>query len=195
MLKIALTGNIASGKSQVERLLRQFGIPVIDADEIVAKLYSDKAFVKKISDKFENYDFVKNDEIDRERLAQLVFSDNKIKCQIEEIVHPFVFDEIEKFFTENRQKPCAVASIPLLFECGWQKYFDKIVLVTADEKERQKRLMARNNLTLEQAKIRIAAQMQQEEKIKLSDFVIDNNGSLKELEDKAKNLAGQLNGE
>jgi len=193
MQKIALTGNIASGKSQVESFIRAFNIPVIDADEIVLKLYCNADFVKKMSEKFCNYDFIENNTINRKKLADIVFSDIEFKNSLEKFVHPLVFEEIEKFFAQNTQKPCVVASVPLLFECGFQNNFDKIILVTAALEIREKRLMTRNNLTSEQAKTRIISQMPQEKKINRADFVIENNGSLDELEQKVKNLMEQLN--
>ena len=166
---------------------------MIDADKIVADLYFDKHFIEKMKNKFQEYNFIENDEISREKLAKLVFKKDDFKKELENFVHPFVMDKIEDFFRVNSSKKLAVASIPLLFECGWQKYFDKTILVISDLRFRKKRLMKRNNLTKEQADLRISAQMPQEQKIAQADFIIENNFDIKSLNDTVKDLVESLN--
>ena len=193
MLKVALTGNIASGKSQVEQYLNSFGIPTIDSDKIVLNLYTDIDFAQKLQNNFPNYDIISDKKIDKQKLAKFVFQDKKFKSNLENFVHPYVLKEIQNFCTKNSDKPLVIVAVPLLFECGWQKYFDKIILVTAEEKTRLQRLLTRNNLFLTDAQNRIDAQLKQETKIAFSDIIIENDGTLADLKIKTQQILGILN--
>lgn len=170
MPKIAITGNIAAGKSLVEEQFRSLGVEIIDADEIAHRVLGEK--IKLLQACFGD-EIIKNGEVSREKLAKIVFSDPKKKQKLEQIVHPEVKTRILDFL---KDKKFAIASIPLLYEVHWEGLFDKVILVIAKDNTLLKRLMERNNFTREQAKIRINAQMNQGEKIKKADFIIDNNG-------------------
>lgn len=176
MIKIGLTGNIASGKSYIEELLKQKGIPVIDADEIVHEvLENNTSVINHIKKLFHGYDVLQNDKLSRPKVGRVVFRDEKKRRQLENILHPIVKIEIQNFFDKNQDKPMAVASVPLLFETNMQSLFDKVILIVADEKIRLERLMKRNNLTEIEALERIKSQQSQESKIPLADFIINNS--------------------
>jgi len=187
MLKIALTGNIAAGKSLVENQFQSFGIDVIDADKIAHEVLGEKI---QLLQKFFGEEIIKQGQISREKLAQIVFSDSKKKQKLEKIIHPEVRKRIAEFC---EGKDIAIASIPLLFEVSWESDFDCVILVISKDNLRLKRLMERNNLTKEQAKTRINAQMSQGDKIKKADFVIDNNGSREETFEQVKQIYDILN--
>lgn len=182
MLKIALTGNIASGKSLVEKQFQSLGIDIIDADKIAHEVLGEKI---QILQKFFGEDIIKQGQISREKLAQIVFSDPKKKQKLEQIIHPEVKKRIAEFF---ECKDIAIASIALLFEVGWESDFDCVIMVIAKDNTRMKRLMERNDFTKEQAKIRLKAQSSQGEKIKKADFIIDNNGSKEETFEQVKKI-------
>ena len=169
MLKIAITGNIASGKSEVEKIIAQ-NFPVFDADKIAHK-------------------FLGN--VDRRALGEKVFSDPIARKKLEEYIHPKVKDEILKIFCESQEK-CVFVSIPLLFETGFDKLFDKIIFVQCDDKLRLERLMKRNNFTKEQALKRMNAQMPQDDKINKSDFVIHNNSTKEKLAEQVNELLKKI---
>ena len=169
MLKIAITGNIASGKSEVEKIIAQ-NFSVFDADKIAHK-------------------FLGN--VDRRALGEKVFSDPVARKKLEEYIHPKVKDEILKIFSESQGK-CVFVSIPLLFETGFDKLFDKIIFVQCDDKLRLERLMKRNNFTKEQALKRMNAQMPQDDKINKSDFVIHNNSTKEKLAEQVNELLKKI---
>ncbi len=177
MIKVVITGNIACGKSLIESFLKDMNISVIDADKVVHSLYLQNSFQDKIKNLFKDFDIIENSEISRKKIAQIVFSDKKMMRKLEQILHPEVRVEIEKFLIEHSIEGIVCASIPLLFESKMEDLFDKIIIVTASCDNQIKRLKKRSGCTEKEAIQRISSQASQEEKVKKSDFVIDNNGS------------------
>lgn len=171
MLKVALTGGIATGKSYVLARLKDRGIPTIDADDIVhGALGQGTATAKTIATQFGSV-FVKPDgSIDRSLLAGHVFRDRDARLQLEAIVHPVVYDAIRTWF-DTLDGPTAVASIPLLYETCREQDFD-VVVVTVCPPEMQLRRLLDRGMSEDEAHQRIAAQMPAEEKAARGDFVI-----------------------
>lgn len=168
MIKVAIVGNIASGKSTVEKTIESKGFKVFDTDKIAHEI------LKNSSD-------VKNEfgTTDRKALAQIVFADSTKLQKLESIIHPKVKEELLKIFSTNEK--IIFVSVPQLFEAGFEELFDKIIYVTADENIRKKRLMKRNSYSAEEAQKRISAQSENG-KLEKSDFVIKNDGTLQDLE-------------
>ena len=167
MPRIAITGNIASGKSVVENYLREKGFAVYDTDKFAHEILANSVEVRQA---FAQFDILENDEVSRAKLGKLVFSDNKLRKKLENIIHPLVKDKIV-----NLPEEMVFVAVPLLFEANMQDLFDKIIFVSAPQEVRLKRLMARNNLTEQEALLRINAQEQEDEKVKKSDFIIVND--------------------
>lgn len=179
MIKIALVGNIASGKSTVQNFLISRGYSVLDTDDVAHKLLEESLEVKNA---FKDYDVFVDGAISRLKLGQLIFSDKEMKTMLENILHPLIRKEIEKFFSLNQTKKLVFVAIPLLFEAGMEDLFDKVLFVYTDDKIRLERLMKRNNYTREYAQIRMNSQISQDEKFNKADYVVYNNSTISELE-------------
>lgn len=195
MISIAIVGNIASGKSTVENVLRKKGYKVFDSDIVAHEVLDDLS--EKILEAFKDYDISENGRISRQKLGALVFDDKNLKEKLENIVHPEIKDRLKKIFEENKLEKYIFVSIPLLFEVGWRNLFDKILFIYTEDKIRLNRLMQRNNFTKDEALARIKSQLPQEEKVKVSDFIINNNHSIDVLQKYIERFIIQLedNGE
>ena len=176
MIKLAITGNIAAGKTLIESLLHELGVITIDTDEIVHELLSsDKEVINKVNNLFDNEVKDKEGKINRKKVGDIVFNDKTKLEKLEKILHPEVKKVVNKFFQENEKEKILAVAVPQLYETGWEVYFDYVLLVIADDKIRKERLLLRNNLSEDAAQKRLAAQIPQEEKIKKADFVINNS--------------------
>lgn len=170
MIKVGITGNIASGKSQVEKILTELGYSILDTDDS-AHFYLESSR--------DVYDLFHTNE--RKEIAKIVFYDKEKLTSLEKIIHPLVKKDIVNFFELNKQEKIAFASVPQLFEAKMEDMFDKIILVTAPYDTRLQRLIERNNYEYEYAKLRLDSQLPQEEKVKKSDLIIVNDSDLKTL--------------
>jgi dephospho-CoA kinase len=177
VVKVALTGGIATGKSYVLARLTDRGIPTIDADDVVhAALGRGTATTRAIATQF-GTTFLKADgSVDRKLVAEKVFADPVARRQLEAIVHPAVYAAILSWF-DTLNTALGVASIPLLYETGRERDFDVVVVTACQPEVQLQRLMERDGLSGEQARQRIAAQMPAEDKAARGQFVIRTEGS------------------
>ena len=172
--KIAITGNIASGKSQIEKILKNMGFPVYDSDSIAHEVLDNIT-------EFFGYDVFTDGKVDRKKLGSLVFSDPDLRKKLEDITHPQIKSVIQGLFEKHKSDKYIFVSVPLLYEAGFETIFDKVLFVSVDKKLQLSRLMKRNNLTKEEALLRISSQIPQEDKLKKADYVVENNSSLDAL--------------
>ena len=177
MLRIAIVGNIASGKSVLENYLKILKFKVLDTDNVCHEILLNSDVIKLA---FKDYDvFVKN-KISRDKLGKLVFDNKDLKKQLEDLIYPELIEYIKAFFEQNKQEHMVFVAIPLLFEANMEDLFDKIVFVYCDDDIRLKRLIKRNNYSLDYAKKRLISQLSQDDKVKKSDYVIYNNSTIDE---------------
>lgn len=192
---IGLTGGIASGKSTVSRILRERGFPVVDADKLarLAVQTGTPGFNEVV--RVFGPDVVGPDgELDRKKIGQLVFADPSLLAKLESIVHPRVRElaqaERERLSGEGHE--AAFYDVPLLFEKKMQNIFDRVIAVVCDPAVQIERLKVRDGLTQEEAERRLAAQMPIEEKAKLADEVIRNDGTIEDLEKSVDEVLNRL---
>jgi dephospho-CoA kinase len=185
MILIGLTGNIASGKSEVAKMLAARGATIIDADELAREAVRPETQALRDIVKRWGKDVVKQDgSLDREALRRIVFADQSELDALNRIVHPGVtrLRDREVALAKERGDPIVVCVIPLLFERNLVDEFDAIVLVDAPRPVRLERLVTARGLEETEAMNMIAAQMPAELKRARADHCIDNNGSLDDLE-------------
>jgi len=182
MKVIDITGGIGSGKSTVTAMIRDLGIPVIDADEISRKLSQKGGRVwQAIFDCFGPDYFLPDGTLDRKALANLVFADGDKREMLNRITHPLIKQEVLERIGEIREKGLdriVFVDVPLLFESGWDEMVDETWVVTVPESIQIERLIKRDGYTMSQAMQRIKSQMSLEEKCRRADIVIDNSLSL-----------------
>lgn len=187
-LRVGLTGSIATGKSFCLRRFAELGAPTIDADVVArAVVAPGTPGFEAVVERFGPGILASDGAIDRPALGRIVFADASARRDLEHIVHPAVYDVVEQWLEEQaaqvRMKggpPAAIAAIPLLYEAGQQKRFDVIVVAACTPEQQLERLIARDDLTPEDARRRIAAQLQIEEKRRQADFVIDTSGTFED---------------
>ena len=196
MLRVGLTGSIAVGKSFVSATLAELGCHVLDADrtarEVVAR---GSAGLAKVVEIFGAEVLGADDELDRAKLGAIVFANQKQREILNSILHPFIIaaqDEQLKTWEAEDPHGIGVVDAALMIESGGYKRFDKLIVVHCRPEIQLARLMARNNLTREEAERRVAAQMPQEEKIHYADFLIDNSGDLPETRRQIEEVYSKL---
>lgn len=177
--KIAVTGGIASGKTAVCQILKTLGAYIVSADEIVHQLLSPKTTLGQKVIKLVGSDIVVNNQIDRSSIAKKVFKQPELLQKLESLVHPAVFKEIQQqYLKASSQFPTPslfVAEIPLLFEAGYDQFFDDVIAVKADPQLCQERFGSTDY------KERARRQLSPDEKASRADYVIENNGTIEDL--------------
>ncbi|HEY4070964.1 MAG TPA: dephospho-CoA kinase [Sphingomicrobium sp.] len=191
MIKIALTGSIGMGKSTVAKMFEAAGVPVFDADVAVRRLQGPGgALIDKIGEIFPGC--VRSGTLDRECLAQIVLGDRSKLAALEGIVHPAVQEWRSAFIDEHRDAPALIFEIPLLFETGGEKDFDKVVVVSAAAEVQRARVLGREGMTAEKLGSILDRQMPDEEKRKRADFVIDTGRDLSTTEAQVREILACL---
>ncbi len=178
MLKVALTGGIATGKSYVLARLKDRGIPTIDADAIVHEsLGPGTPTTRAIATQFGSVLLKPDGSIDRALLGAKVFADPDARRHVEAIVHPVVWDTILEWY-DTLDRGMGVASIPLLYETKRETLFDFVAVTLCPPEMQLQRIVERDRLSVDEALRRIAAQMPAAEKAKRADFVIQTDGTM-----------------
>jgi dephospho-CoA kinase len=195
-LLVGLTGGMGSGKTLAASFFKDLGAFVLDADLICRKLVEPgQPACREISDTFGEEIFTASGNLDRKRLADIVFGDPEKKRTLEDILHPKVF-ELERLEYEaiRREHPNAVVLVDaaLLIESGNYKKMDKVIVVTANEKDRINRILTRSDMSKNEVTARIKNQMPSEEKVRYADFVLENTLDKDNLRSKIKPIYAKL---
>ncbi len=196
MLKVGLTGGIACGKTYVTEQLRTRGCEVIDADQVARKVVEPgQPAYQDIVLEFGPEILQPDGTIDRAKLGAIVFADTDRRARLNAIVHPRVHEMQSLWMAEVAERNPAtivVVDAALMIESGGYKRFDKIVVVYCAPEIQLARLIARNNLSVEEAARRIAAQMPSAEKLKYADYSIDTSGGFAPTDQQIETLYAEL---
>jgi dephospho-CoA kinase len=192
---VALTGGIATGKSYVRSRLEQAGVPTIDADRLARDAVAPGSpGLQAIAARFGAGVLTAGGELDRRALATLVFADAAARRDLEAIVHPFVRRATDSWFAslDPAAHAMAVADIPLLYETGRDRDFDVVIVAACDPETQMRRLAARDGLTGEEARLRVAAQLPLDEKIRRADHVVHTGGTFADTDAQIRRVLDAL---
>lgn len=194
MFVVGLTGNYGMGKSTVTGIFRELGAVTLGTDDIVDSLIEERTVIEKIRAALGNGIFSNEGKLDKKKVADLIFKDKKLRTALEDILHPLVFKKILEFLTSNKKDlkdRLIIVEIPLLFEKEYTEKFNKTITVYTDEELALKRL-ATSGISIEEALLRLKAQMPIGEKKRRADFTINNNGSLEDTRAQTEEIYKRL---
>ncbi len=195
MLKIAITGGAGTGKSTVARMFKELGAEVLDADAIAreAVAVGQPAWVE-LRRLYGADFFHENGELNRSRLAQVVFADPEARRRLDGLIHPRVEAELQARVAELARRGVALVlvEVPLLFETGREAAFDRVIVVAAPEADQIRRLRARDHRGEAEIRGILAAQWPLADKVARGDYVVDNGGARRTTEQQVKNIWGEL---
>jgi len=199
---IGLTGGIGTGKSTVSQILREKRFPVIDLDIVSHEVIKFPEVIKKIVENFgkevlensSNFENKNNEvKVSREKLGKIIFENREKRLLLNSIMHPEILRAMkEKISRYKKNNKIIFVEIQLLFEVQWEKEFDYILLISAKKSTQIKRILERDNRSENDALNIINSQMPLDEKKERSDFVIENDGSIQDLEKKVDEFLRML---
>lgn len=195
---IGLTGGIGTGKSTVSQILKDRGFPVIDLDVISHEVIEFSSVVEKIVQNFGREVLDENEDgnctISREKLGKIIFSDKEKRLALNSIMHPEILKVMHKKILECKSEKNKIifVEVQLLFEVQWEKEFDYILLVAAKRDMQVRRVLERDKRSEEEAWNIINSQMSLDEKREKSDFVIENDGNMDDLNKKVDKFLKSL---
>ena len=194
---IGLTGGIGTGKSTVSQILKEKKFPVIDLDIISHEVIKFPKVVEKIVENFGKevleYNNTGNWIVSREKLGRVIFGNREKRLILNSVMHPEILRIMrEKILECKKENKIIFVEIQLLFEVQWEKEFDYILLVSAEKETQIKRILSRDKRSKEEALSIINSQMPLDEKKKRSDYVIENDGNIQDLEKKVDDFLKKI---
>lgn len=190
MILTAITGSIGCGKTTISHILRKQGFVVYDIDKWVKLLYYKRSFLKIIQQKFPQV-FEQN-VLNKRKLRQLVFDDNSQLKILENLIHPLLEKKLRKIIRKSRGDNLVFVDVALLFEMGWDRYFDYIVLADVCYEKQKERVMKRDGVTAADFDKINKLQMSRCEKIKRVDFIVNTDVTCGELNKQVLDLIGNI---
>lgn len=193
MLRVGLTGGIGSGKTSVSDIFETIGVAVIDTDIIAHQLVNnDQSILQEIVNAFGNDVLDLNGQLNRKRLAQIIFKRKENKQQLERILHPriknAVIAKLEVLASGQNPPGYAIIVVPLLIEVNYGDIIDRTLVVIADENKRIERILQRDNRSLSEIRSIIANQVNDEKRLQEADDVIENNSNIENLQAQSMEL-------
>lgn len=197
MLRVALTGGIATGKSYCLARFASLGVPVIDADQLARDAVAPGSrALEEVATRFGAAIIRPDGSLDRASLGHIVFNDRAARADLEAIVHPEVYRRISEWLaTLPPRTRVAIADIPLLFETGHTHDFDRVVVVACDPREQLRRIIARDGLSERDARARLDSQWPIEEKEARADYVIKTGRTVADTDSQVRTVYELLNAE
>ena len=197
MLRVGLTGGIATGKSTAGKMFVELGCHLIDSDRITHQLFEPGQSVHKtVVEQFGKRIVAPDGTIDRRILGEIVFKeDPEARLKLNRLVHPAVIQRQQEWLNEMQQKDpdgVAIVDAALMIEAGTYKNYDKVIVVTCSPEIQKRRLLERSGLKEDAIDVRIRSQMPMSEKVKYADFVIDNSGDLAETRRQVTEINARL---
>jgi dephospho-CoA kinase len=191
----ALTGGIATGKSTVARFLTGLGARLIDTDLLAREIVEPGTpALKRISEAFGREYILPDGNLNREMMRDRIMKDPAKRDTLNSITHPAIMEKVKNLLEESGSKESVpvIIDVPLLFETGWDRYFNRIILVYTPPSLQIERLMRRDGIDRETAEITMKAQMPVDEKRARADFIIDNSGSREKTMNQVRRIFGEL---
>lgn len=195
---VGLTGGIACGKTTVSNLFKDKGCPIVDADQVAREVVEPGELgLSQVVERFGTGVITEDGTLNRKKLGQIVFSDEAARAELNAILHPL----IQKRMQEKKEQalklapPFVIMDIPLLYENGHENTMDIVIVVYVPASVQLERLMLRDGFSRQEAKKRIASQMDIEEKKKRADFIIDNTGTFEDTKQQVEKIYSRLSKE
>jgi len=193
MLKVGLTGGIGSGKSEVSRRLAGYGALIIDADLVAREVVEPHSpGLAQVVGVFGTGILAADGTLDRHRLGEIVFYDAELRAKLNAIVHPLVGERMRELEQGADPGAIVVEAVPLIAENHMAEFFDLVVVVDVPPRIQEDRLVRERGMTREQVAARVAAQAGREDRLAIADIVLDNSGSVAELDREVGDLWAEL---
>jgi dephospho-CoA kinase len=189
---VGLTGNFGMGKSTVLPMFEKLGAFTLDTDDIVRSLLTEEEVLKKIREILGGKVFNPDGSLSKEKVSNVIFNNAVLRRSLEDLLHPLVFERINSFLEKTDKKNrIVIVEIPLLFERGYGNRFDRKITVYTTEETASKRLEAKG-IDRQESLLRLKSQLPIQEKIKRSDFAIDNDGSIEDTSAQVEKIYNRL---
>jgi dephospho-CoA kinase len=191
MIKVAITGGISVGKTTVSNLFKRLGVPTFNSDTS-ARNAERFASIQSEYKRILGDDIFVNGKLDRPKMREIIFNDTDKLKQVNDLILPFVSEDFSEFCVTNSEQPYVILESAILFETGSGKKFDYIITVTADEDKKIERTMERDGVSKEVVVSKIKNQYSDEYKLHRSNFEVENNGEMIDLEEQVLDIHMQL---